>query len=360
MTRRLAWILGILVVFGLVMLSSAGTIEGQRRFGDAYYFVRHQLLFGVLPGLAAMYLLSRIPYLFWKKVSLILLAAGFGLMLLVFVSGLGLTLNGAESWVSVAGYTFQPVELLKLVLIIYLAAWCSGRDERTRKWAYGITPFLIVMGLAGALLVLQPDLGGLILIAVIGLGVYFLAGVPVRDLAIVVLVALVAVSALVAFEPYRLNRIKAFIDPSVDPRGISYQVNQSLIAIGSGGLWGVGYSDSTQKHGFLPETIGDSIFAIIAEELGLLGSLFTIGLFLALFHTLVSIAKASSDRFGRLYVLGVAVWITTQAFINIAAVSGIAPLTGLPLPFISYGGTATITLLAAMGIVWNLARSQDT
>lgn len=359
MTKRLAWIVGILIVFGLIMLSSAGVVEGQKRFGDPNYFIRHQFLFGVLPGLVTMYLFSRLNYQFWRKISLFFLVSAFILTALVFLPGFGIVLNGARSWLSFGGYTFQPVEVLKLALIVYLAAWCCGRDERVRKWSYGITPFLIVMGVAGALLIFQPDIGGLILISAIGLGVYFLAGVPMRDLAIVVMVGLVVVAGMVALEPYRLNRIKVFIDPSIDPRGISYQVNQSLIAIGSGGLFGVGYGDSTQKTGFLPEAIGDSIFAIIAEELGLVGSLFVVGLFLALCNTLVIIAKRSGDRFGRLYVLGVTVWITSQAFVNMAAVSGVAPLTGLPLPFISYGGTAMITLLAALGIVFNVAKQSE-
>ena len=218
-------------------------------------------------------------------------------------------------------------------------------------------PFLIVLSFIALLLFLQPDIGTLIIVSFISLGVYFLAGPSYKQFAGILLVLFIGLSAIIVVEPYRLDRLKSFWDPSVDPRGSSYQINQSLISIGSGGLFGVGYNNSSQKQGgFLPEVIGDSIFAIIAEELGLIGSALTVGLFGTLCFFLVGIAKNASDKFGTLLVMGINLWIMSQAFVNIAAISGLVPLTGIPLPFISYGGTALVVLLSAMGIVFNIAK----
>lgn len=356
MNRKLLWTILGLLVFGLIMLASAGVVDGQRKFGDSSYYFKHQLLYGVLPGLALMLLFSKIDYKLWRKLSLPILFGALTLLILVFIPGIGLTLKGARSWILVFGQTFQPAEFLKFALVVYFAAWFGGKEDRTNNWAYGIVPFLMVVGFIGILLMLQPDLGTLVVVVAIAMGVYFIAGVRLKDFTILALVGIVIFTALIVFEPYRLNRIKALINPAADPRGISYQVNQSLIAIGSGGLFGVGYGNSTQKHGFLPETIGDSIFAVIVEELGLFGGLVTLGLFVALCIFLSYIAKNTSDKFAKLYVMGIAIWIMTQTIINIAAISGIAPLTGLPLPFISYGGTALMALLASLGVVFNIAK----
>jgi cell division protein FtsW len=277
-------------------------------------------------------------------------------MALVFVPQFGYGTKGAVRWVNLYGFVFQPAELLKLALIIYLAAWFGGRHDRMKNWVYGAAPFFLILGLVTVLLALQPDIGTLIVVGCIALGMYFAAGVSWKQLGIVIGVGLLGLVILVAVEPYRLDRLKTFLDPQRDPRGSSYQVNQAAIAIGSGGLFGVGYGNSTQKLGFLPEPIGDSIFAIIVEELGLTGGLFTLLLFVTLGFMLSRVAITTHDSFGRLYVSGVNIWIMSQAFVNIAAISGLAPLTGIPLPFISYGGTAIMTLLAALGIALNVAK----
>lgn len=359
MARRLFWVVLIMLAFGLVMLSSAGLVDGQRKFGSPYYYVEHQFLFGVLPGITLMFLLSRIDYRVWKKFSWLVLFGALVLMILVFVPGVGVELNNAKSWLSIGGYTFQPVEFLKLALVIYFAAWFGGREDRIRNWTYGIIPFFLIVGFIGFLLVLQPDFGTLGIVTAIALGVYFIAGVSLKDLLALMLLGGVIIGGLIFLEPYRLNRIKAFLNPGIDPRGISYQLNQSLIAIGSGGIFGVGFGKSTQKFGFLPEPVGDSIFAIIGEELGLVGMVGTIGLFFTLSFFLMNIAKNAPDSFGKLFVMGIATWIIVQAFVNISAVSGIGPLTGIPLPFISFGGTALVALLAGLGIVFNIARRAE-
>jgi len=354
--KRLLFITLILLVFGLIVLSSAGIIDGDKKFGDSYYYLKKQLLYGVLPGLLLFFLFSKIDYRFWKKISFVILFGSLLLMIFVFVPDVGIGLKGANRWVSLWGVSFQPSEILKLAMVVYLAAWFGSRDERIKNWSYSAAPFFVVISFIGLLLAMQPDVGTLAVIVLIALGIYFAAGSSMKHLLVVVIIFVIAVAGLIFIEPYRLNRIKTFLDPSVDPRGISYQLNQSLIAIGSGGLSGNGYNESTQKWGFLPEVVNDSIFAVVVEELGFAGAMVLIGLFVFLAYTLVSIAKNTSDKFGRLLVIGMSTWIVGQAFINIAAVSGLIPLTGIPLPFVSHGGTAIIALMAGLGIVSNVAR----
>lgn len=357
MAKSLIWTTLILVVFGLVMLSSAGIIDAQKKFGDSYYYPKHQLFFSIIPGLVLMFFLSKIRYRLWKKLSFLILFAALVLMGLVFLPGYGFGLKGATRWINISGFVFQPSETLKLALVIYLAAWFSGHKERVRNWIFSGAPFFIVLGIMGAMLALQPDIGTLIVVTVISLGLYFVAGVDFKKFVSLILVLLILLSVLIWIEPYRFERVKTFLNPSEDTRGSAYQINQALISIGSGGLFGVGYGKSTQKFGFLPEVVSDSIFAIIAEELGYIGSILTISLYIFLSFILIRIAKRADDRFGMLLVTGMNIWICGQAFINIAAISGLAPLTGIPLPFISYGGTSTIALLAGMGIVLNVANS---
>jgi len=357
MEKKIFWVTLVLIIFGLIALSSAGIIEGEKRFGSSYYFVKHQLIFSVLPGLVILYVLSRIDYKMWRKLALPVLFVALALMILVFVPGIGLKLKNAQSWISIYGQTLQPAELLKLALVIYFAAWFGGRDERIKNWSYGIIPFFVVIGFIGLLLMRQPDLGTLIIVVLIALGVYLVAGVKWRDFAVMILVGVVIFGGLIFLEPYRLDRIRTFLNPTLDPRGISYQVNQSMIAIGSGGLFGVGFGKSTQKlGGFLPEPVGDSIFAVIAEELGFLGAGSVIAAFLLLSFFLAQTAMKVGDKFAKLYLMGINTWIMAQAFINIAAITGVGPLTGLPLPFISFGGTAMISLLAGIGIAMNIAK----
>lgn len=345
-----------MIIFGLAVLSSAGIVDAQKKFGSAYYYFFHQLLYGLAPGVLLAYILSKIDFKIWRKLSLPILLVALGLMALVFVSHFGFGTKGATRWLSIGGIIFQPAEILKLSLVIYLAAWFSGRHERTNHWLYGAAPFFIVLGFATLLLALQPDIGTLIVISVIALVMYFVAGANLKLLGSIVGIGVVVLVLLILFKPYRFNRALSFWRQNVDTQGISYHVNQAKIAIGSGGVYGVGFGHSTQKFGFLPEPVGDSIFAIIAEELGLVGALVTIGLFVALCFTLTQISVATTDTFGRLFVSGINIWIMAQAFINIAAISGLAPLTGIPLPFISYGGTAMIALLAGLGVVFNITK----
>lgn len=354
--RVLTVLVFVLVAFGLIMLSSAGVVEGQKKFGSSSYFFKHQLIYGALPGLLLFYLLSRIHYRIWKKLSLPLLIVVVGLMVLVFIPRFGLTIKGAQRWIDLGFVTFQPAEFLKLAIIIYLAAWFSHRGAYIQNWSYSIIPFLFIICFIGFLLALQPDIKSLALVTLISVAMYFFAGAKLTHLLGFLLIFAILVGLLSYFEPYRLNRIKAYLNPSIDREGVSYHINQALLSVGSGGMFGLGFGQSRQKINYLPEPVGDSIFAIIVEELGFVGGTVVLGLFVLLVLVLISIAKNTHDHFARLYVLGVAAWVLAQTFVNVGAILNLIPLTGVPLPFFSYGSSASVGLLAAMGIAESVAR----
>src|SRR3989344_700182 len=345
----------VLALFGLAMLSSAGVVDGQRRFGSGYYYFLHQLLYGFLPGLLLFWICSKIKYKFWKKLAVPLLVISLGFLVAVFLPGVGLAARGAMRWMQLGFLSFQPSEVLKLTLIIYFAAWFSGRNEKVKSWSYSVVPFLVILGFVGALLVKQPDVGTLSIVVMIAIAMYFLAGAEKKHFAGLMALLAVVFFLLIQFAPYRLNRFLAFVNPSADPQGITYHVNQAKLGIAQGGLLGVGFGQSRQKINFLPEPVGDSIFAIIVEELGLLGGTFLLGMILWLSLILIKISRQTNDRFAQLFLLGLTVWIAGQAFINIGAISGLVPLTGIPLPFISYGGTSLAILLTGLGIASNIA-----
>ncbi len=355
-TKTLTTLVFILVSFGLVMLSSAGIVEGQRKFGSASYYVFHQLLTGGLLGSLIYWICSKINFRFWRKMALPFLLGALFLMMSIFIPQLGLSVKGATRWLSLGWFSFQPAEILKFALIIYFAAWFSGRGQKETSWSYSLAPFLVVFAFVSLLLVLQPDMGTLGIVSIIAMAIFFFAGGGLKPfLGMGGAIVLGFLSLAVVF-PYQFNRLLAFVNKTGDPQGIAYHINQALIAIGNGGWWGVGFGRSQQKTGFLPEPVGDSIFAIVVEELGLIGAAVLLIIFISLIMHLVKIAKNSSDRFAQLVALGVATWIASQTLINIAAISGLVPLTGIPLPFISYGGTALVALLATLGIVANVAK----
>ncbi len=355
--KTLAILTFILVVFGLVMLSSAGVVDGQKKFGSPYYYVIHQLLYGALPGAALFLLLSRVNYKFWRKVALPLLIVVTGLLVLVFVPGIGYSFKGAQRWVGFKFLSFQPSEFLKLTLIIYLAAWFSRYEGRINVGLHSIAPFFLVFGFAGLLLLLQPDMGTLVLITLIALSMYFFAGAKLSHFAVLILVLAILLGTFSVLEPYRFDRLKTFFNPAADKQGAAYHINQALLGIGSGGIFGLGFGQSQQKEfNYLPEPVGDSIFAIIVEELGFVGAIALLALFLMLALVLINIARNVHNQFGKLLVLGIMAWITGQAIVNISAISGLIPLTGIPLPFISFGSSSLVTMLAGLGIVASVSR----
>lgn len=355
--KTLLTVVLILLVFGLVMIASAGVIYSETRFADEYYFFKHQLFFGVIPGLLALYIFSRVDYTFWKKVSVPLFFISLIFLVLVFVPGIGTKIYGASRWIQLGPFSFQPSEMAKLSIIIYLAAWLESRGtHRVKDFIEGFLPFLGIMALIGFLIIKQPDMGTLGVIALASISIFFISGASLKHIFSLGALGVFLLWLLIKIEPYRFNRIATFLDRSFDPQGIGYQINQALLAIGSGGIFGVGLGHSRQKFNYLPEPVGDSIFAIIGEELGMIGAFALVALIVLLALRGMKIAKNAPDMFGRLLATGIIMWIVIQAFINISANVALVPLTGVPLPFISYGGTSLVFLMSAIGIMLNISK----
>ncbi len=349
---RLLLAIGIWLVFGLIMLSSAGSAIGYADYHDTYYFLKRQILLGVLPGLAAGYVIYRLGYHKLQKLAVILFAASCVLLALVFVPHIGLSYGTfAHRWIHLGPVNFQPSELAKISFILFLAVWLSGQRERLQNFKEAFIPFCIFSGIVIGLIILEPDLGTASVLALIALALYFVAGGRLRYVGLLLLAAAVGLAILIYFEPYRLNRLNIFLHPELDPQGIGYQVNQAFVAIGSGGLFGRGFGSSRAKFQYLPEVTGDSIFAVIAEELGFVTVVAFLLLIIYIFLRGLKLAIHAPDDFGRLVTVGILVWFVGQSLVNICAMIGLLPLTGIPLPFVSYGGTALAMAIAAVGIL---------
>lgn len=353
----------IVVLFGIVMLSSVSTAIAYQRFGDSLYYLKHQLFYGFIPGVIICTVVSFIDYRIWKKFAFPLYLFSIGLLLAVFIPGLGATFGGSRSWIALGGLTFQPAEVVKFSFILYLSAWLNQRNQKTIKdFSGGFMPFLTSLGIVMFLILLQPDVGTMSVIVMIALMIYFVAGADLKHLFAFGAAGVISLGILIKAAPYRAARFMVFLHPELDPQGIGYHINQALLAIGSGGLVGLGFGHSRQKHLYLPEVIGDSIFAVIAEELGFIVVVVILALFLALMIRGYQIAQRSTDNFAKYVITGVISWVGFQTFINIAAMVGLVPITGLPLPFVSYGSSSLLALFGAMGIVINMSRfaSQPT
>lgn len=351
----LVTIVAVIVIFGLVMLSSASSVEGFQKFGDPNYFLKNQLIAFVI-GIFAFALTSRIDYRRWKKHALLIMIITIALLVSVFIPGLGTGLLGARRWVTLGPIFFQPSEGAKITFLIYLATWLEKRGEGIKDFSTGLFPFLVIVAVVLGLIILQPDLGTMTVMGVIAMSSYFVAGAAVKHLFWLGLASAGAFWFLIQSASYRLERMKVFFNPASDLQGIGYHINQALLAIGSGGLLGLGLGHSRQKYNYLPQASSDSIFAIIAEELGFIFSVMLIALFLVFMFRGLKIAKGAPDQFGKIMAAGITAWFTFQALINIGAISGLLPLTGIPLPFISQGGSALVVSLAAIGILVNISR----
>lgn len=350
----------MLLVFGLVMLSSASSNLGKIKFNDSYYYLRHQLFYGLLMGFFGFLGGFLVNYKFYQKISFLLLCANLALLVLVFTP-LGINANNASRWIKIGPVSFQPAELLKLTFIIYLAAWFANKKLNSRRENFfsffkKFSPILVIFGVISLLLVAQPATSMVvILLAAVG-AIYLASGAKFKYIIPVIIVCFLALGTIVYFTPYRMQRILGFLNPESDVLGTNYQRNQALIAIGSGGAFGVGYGNSKSKVSFLPAAIDDSIFAIIAEELGFVGASTLVVLFALLVFRLIWLAKRINDHFGRLILVGFASVVAIQSFINMASIAGLLPITGLPLPFISYGGTALAVFLTMSGISLNISK----
>jgi len=347
-----------IIIFGFFILASASLGISSERYGESYYFLLHQLVYGFLPGAALFYFALWMPYKYLRNFALPILLAGIFLMFLVFVPGIGFYHGGAKRWLDLGPISFQPSEFMKFAYIVYLAAWLETRGKEINSFKFGFLPFFIMSAFIASFLIFQPDIGtlGVLMISVFAL--FFYSGGPVKQLIVFAGVGLAAFVGLVLIEPYRLERVSTFWDSSSDPSGSGYQINQALIAVGSGGLWGRGFGLSRQKFSYLPEPIGDSIFAILSEELGFIGAMILLLLFLLFFTRGIKITGGAPDVFGRLLGAGLLFLIIFQALTNISAIIGLIPLTGIPLPFVSYGGSAFIMTMIELGIVLNISKTK--
>lgn len=345
-----------LIGIGLLAIASAGVSYGNTRFGDPYYFFKEQLV-GLAAGTVLLFITERIPYPLWRRFVIPLFGTALVLLVLVFIPGLGTTVYGAARWVDFGWFSFQPSELMKIAIIFYLAAWLSRRGQKISQDFYeGFLPFFIVLAIVGFLIIKQPDTGTLGLIFCISLSIFFASGANLRHIIGLIILAFCSLFILIKIAPYRMQRFLVFLNPEHDPLGAGYQMTQALLAIGTGGFFGVGLGHSRQKFNYLPEPVTDSIFAVLAEETGLIGGAFVIALFLFFLWRGIRIARSAPDTFGELLAVGIVAWVVCQAFINIAAITGIIPLTGIPLPFISFGGTSLAVLMAAVGVLLNISR----
>lgn len=352
-----------LLIFGLLMLTSAGAIGGYFK-EETFYYVTRQLMFGVLPGLVAGYITYKVPYSFWEKASLFVFLGTIIFLALVFIPGIGATNNTvAKNWINIGSFSLQPVEFAKLGIIIFLSAFMARRGEAMRTLEEGFLPALIMSFIPMSMVLLQPDIGGASILFAIVVGLLFVGGASLTYVGGLVGLGFVGVALAGTFASHAAARITSFLallrGGDVGTDAISYQIYNALIAVGSGGLWGLGYAHSRQKFGYLPEVHADSIFAIIAEEMGFFLSALLIVLLMAIAWRALGIARRAPDAFGRYVASGIVIWFMVQSFFNIGAMIGILPLTGVPLPFISHGGTALMTAMAAVGLLLNISAHSE-
>jgi cell division protein FtsW len=345
----------LLTVFGIIAFLSASLGLLAKEGAQYSSVVLNQITFGLIGGSIAAFICSKIPYRFWRTYSFWFFLASVILTLLVFTP-LGFEFGGAKRWISIGSLSFQPGEILKIAYLIYLATWLSAVKDKIKTFKYGLIPFIAISAIAGGILMIQPDTDTAIIMLFAGGVILFASGAKFRHIILTAIIAIIAVTPVIISRPYIIERISTFLNPASNPLSSGYQIQQSLIAIGSGGLTGRGFGQSIQKFNFLPEPIGDSIFSVIAEEFGLIGSIILILLFTTFLIQSIRISLVAKDTFGGLLILGLAILIVSQSFLNMASMLGIFPLSGLPLLFVSHGGTALFLTLASTGIMFNISK----
>ncbi len=350
------WTSITLVAVGITIFVSA-SLGLLSRSGSLYSaVVFNHLFFGLGLGSLAFFATSRIHYRKWRTYSFHIFAATLLLTLLVFVPGIGFKHGGASRWIDLGFTSLQPSELLKIGYLFYLAAWLSGAKEKVTTVKKGLLPFVVITGIVGVVMLLQPDTATFGVMVFAGLSMYIVAGGQFKHLLALAIGGAVVLGLLVMQRPYLMQRVQTFMNPSTDATGSGYQIQQSLIAIGSGQLTGRGFGQSIQKFNFLPEPIGDSIFAVASEEFGFVGSLSLILIICFFALQVFKIATRAPDPFGGLLAVGIGILMVSQSFLNIASMLGVFPLSGLPLVFVSHGGTALFCSLAALGILCNISK----
>ncbi|MFA6392478.1 MAG: putative peptidoglycan glycosyltransferase FtsW [Candidatus Paceibacterota bacterium] len=351
-------IVSSLIIIGVIMFVSASLGILNKNESKFYAVMFNQLIFGLVGGLVALYFGLRIPYKFWRRYSIPIFIASIVITTLVFVPGLGFAHGGSRRWINIFGMSLQPVEFLKIGFVIYFATWLSWVKGRVQDIRFGIFPLILLLGIITAILINQPDTKSLILITATGLVMLFVSGTSWKWILGMIGVSALAFIILAFTTPYLKSRINTFLNPSLNGSSSSYQIQQSLIAIGSGGIAGRGLGQSIQKFNYLPEPQGDSIFAVVGEEVGFIGSVLIICLYVAFAMRGFRIAYNAPDSFSKLFVIGIITIITAQSFMNIASIIGVFPLTGVPLVFMSHGGTALLLDIGLMGIILNISKFQ--
>lgn len=359
----------ILIIGGFLFLSTLSAPASMRIFGNTNYYIQSQIK-KAIPALIFAIIAFFIPIKFFKKISPYLLLVNLIMLIIVFLPFAGLKFWGAQRWLNIGGFVLQPSEFLKLTSVLYLSAWISGRMQEGFKnkflfvsktgihnFKYIFIPFVLFLGLISLILLKQPDLTTLAIIVATLIALYFSAKTSLWHILLLGFMGFIALVLLVRFEPYRLQRFSVFLHPETDPMGIGYQIKQSLIAVGSGGFFGKGIGMSSQKFGFLPQAMTDSVFAVLAEETGIVGSFALIVLFLLFLWMGAKIARNSNDKFSQLTAFGIVFWITFQAFVNISSAVGIFPVSGVPLPFFSYGGSHLLVEFISVGLLLNISKN---
>ena len=348
----------LISLFGLLMIYSASSIWAEYKFDDAFYYVKHQSIFFLL-GLIVIFTTSKINYEVYYKKSNFIIMACLIMLILVLIPGIGSIRNGSRSWFGIGSFGIQPSEAAKLGLIIFTSKFLSNSEQYIKSFKKGVLPILSITLLIFGLIMLQPDLGTGVILVMSIIALLFIAGVNMKFFFISGIIGLIGIIILILIAPYRMDRITSFIDPWSDALGTGFQIIQSLYAIGPGGLLGTGFGNSIQKHFYLPEPQTDFIFSIIAEEFGVVGAFIVVGLFSIILYRSIKIATNTKDLFSKYLAFGIIFQLIFQTLMNLMVVIGLIPVTGVTLPFLSYGGSSLLISMASIGIILNISKNSN-
>ena len=349
----------MLLMAGMLAVYSSSFAVGYHEFGDTNYYVARQAVFALI-GVAAMIFFMRMDYRRLRALSVPILCLALLGLIAVLIPGIGNERNGAQRWIEAGPFSLQPSEFAKLAVVIYISAWLASRGSQISRFSIGFVPFVLIMGIIGGLIVAEPDMGTTIIIVLAASTLFFVAGAPLTHLGLLLGVGASISYMVISQRDYQIDRLVSFVDPASDPQGVGFHIIQLLIALGSGGPLGLGWSESRQKFFYVPGAHTDGVFAILGEELGFVGLMVILSLFAFFIYRALRVAMKTPDRFGMLLGIGIVSWIAFQALINIGGITRTIPLTGVPLPFLSYGGSALITTMAAVGILLSISRYADS
>lgn len=358
--QRILLVVGVILIslLGLIMITSSSYIWAEYKFQDPYKFMKMQGIF-ILIGIFLMFMISKIDYhIYYNHTNKIFISIII-LLILVLIPGIGTVRNGSRSWFGIGSLGIQPSEFMKLGMIIFISKYLVKNNKKLKSVKNGVLPILLIIILTFGLIMLQPDFGTGVIIMIISIGLLFIGGVNFSFFLKIGILGIIGIVVLIIIAPYRLERIVSYLNPWSDPLGSGFQIIQSLYAIGPGGLFGLGLGNSIQKHFYLPEPQTDFIFSIISEELGFAGCLLVTILFLLIIITGFYIARKKEDLFGKYIVFGITFWISFQTILNLMVVVGLIPVTGVTLPFLSYGGSSLLVLFISMGVVLNISKNNN-